>query len=358
MPFTPVGSHNGYIPSWEATGQIIKFMRSPDAFPINNYIAFRPATKMQGVYIEINSKNAIRVGNDTDYMWPDGAERPIGRDNRLEFQFKPYRCERQNFAADPIGDLTVQQSDWPVMATRAEQSATQGMTLLTKKCVNYLDNSSNWGSNVATATALGGGFIGAGTSTNPILRKLFGDVVRRIKLGTNATMGRAQISCVLDPVQALAIASSAEFHDYLKGSPDAKAQVEGRQPNYNIDYQLPEVLYGVKIVVEDTVIENAKVGATSSTAFVKDSNKMFFTYKVDGIKGDFVGETQKQTANFSTFQLFYCGKSGTKEDGTGLVEVQYYYDVRNERTMIDVVMSTDPRMVAVETGFMVTNTLS
>ena len=48
------------------------------------------------------------------------------------------------------------------------------------------------------------------------------------------------------------IGLSQELVDYIKGSPEALAQVRGELPNYNAIYGLPARLYGIPVVVEKT----------------------------------------------------------------------------------------------------------
>src|SRR5262245_57125273 len=52
---------NTYPPSWDATGQVITFIRNADKFPLNSYCTYRPATTMQGLYLYLDGDQGARV---------------------------------------------------------------------------------------------------------------------------------------------------------------------------------------------------------------------------------------------------------------------------------------------------------
>jgi hypothetical protein len=86
------GSYNTWVPSWEATGQVIALIRNPSKFSINNYVAFRPANKQVGLYLEFDLDHPARSLSLEQMMWPDGDRAPLRRTQpgRLRVQGIPH----------------------------------------------------------------------------------------------------------------------------------------------------------------------------------------------------------------------------------------------------------------------------
>lgn len=355
MPVYPSAT-NTWIPSWDATGQVIGFCRSPKNFRINDYAAFRPAKKMVGVYLKYDSLQFVRVPTDDEFTWADGGERPSGNNNLLGFDFLEYATQRRDFPVT-LGNLSVAQTDWPIMAAHSQMTMSQAMTSLTRRALNVLEATANWGSNFGTATALGGGLWLGSTVANGFIRKTIDQVVVNILLTTNGLVTPDQIRMILAPATAKAIAEAPETIDYLKQSPFAMAQVMGDVPGKNRLFSLPDVLYGVSVEVETATVEPNRKGATSGRAFVKDSNKVVFATKQDMGTADFVGD-KNTLPNMSTFQIFYYGEQGETDAKNGLVTVETWDDVRNKRMEVHCVQNTIEKMVASESGYLVTNVLS
>jgi hypothetical protein len=359
MPAFP-GVANTWVPSWEATGQVIGFCMDPKKFKCNQYLTFRPAKKMTGLFLELDSSQFIRVPTDDEYAWPDGAERPNGNNNLMGFDFREYSCQRRDFPVT-IGNLTLEQTDWPILAIHSQMVMSQAMVSLTRRSLNVLETSGNYpASNVATATALNGGLwtLANLTAANAYIRRAFNAVVTAILASTNSVVRPENVCAVLPPAIAQRISESDEIRDYLKQSPFALAQVRGDEPSANgALYNLPDQLYGVNVVVEDARVETARKGATSAAAFLKNGNTIVFTSKQEVIKGDFVGD-KSTLPNFSTYQVFYYGEQGVTDAVSGQLVIETWDDVRNKRKEIHVVQNTAERMVAGGSGFLLTNVLS
>jgi hypothetical protein len=370
MSFVSPGPNNVWVPSWEATGQMIAFIRDPKTFPINNYIAFRPAKKMVGLYLKLNSSHASRVYNADQFRWPEGTDRPTGDNNTIPFLFEPYRTERYDVPVR-LGNNIVNQADWQIIAAHTAVNLQQAMTLRTWQIVSTLDNASNWAGNTSDVDTLVGS-VGAtwanSTGATQTIRKSINAAVIEITRKTNGLLGKHQLNLVLHPKAAASIAESQEIIDMVKQSPIAEAQVRGESNGRNSTYGLPNQLYGVELVVENTVRNTAKVGATDDLQFVKAENSAFLTSKVEALPGDHVAD-MGSTPNFSTFQLFYYdGESGTSEyshglskkssESGGLLVVEMFNDVRNKRTEVHVVENYAQEMVAPESGYLFTSILT
>lgn len=353
MAAYPSGT-NTWVPSHEASGATVAFFRNPKKFAFNKYVSFRPATKMVGLFLELTPEDSSRVVTDEEFVWPDGSERPSGNNNLQGFEFKEYRTIRRDFPVT-LGNLSIEQASWDIVAAHTALVMQQAATLFTMRIVEQIeDGTTNFANYKATATALSGGKWDVATVANPYIKKSFNAAVKNIHKQTGGMVGVDQICCVISPTVAQAISESAEFMDYLKGSPTAYAQVQGTLPNANVMFGLPETLYGVQLVVEDAVRTSTRKGVSQTTDYIKNADGATFMSKIDALPGDQVGDFP--TPNFSTLQTFYYGEDGYKTDssGSGFIVVETWDDVRNKRKEAHAVMNTCEKMVAARSGFLVT----
>lgn len=373
MPFASPGLNNTWVPSWEATGQMIAFIRDPKSFPVNEYIAMRPAKKTVGLYLVLNSAHAARVDNEDRYRWPEGAERPRGDNNTMPFEFMPYRTERYDIPVN-LGNNVIKQADWQIIAVHTSMELQQTMTLRTWKILKVLDTPASWGSNntdtVANLVSSVGATWANSTSATQTIRDSINKAVIQIQLRTAGMVNKGHLNLVLHPEAAAAIAKSQEIIDMVKQSPEAQAQIRGEAgaDSKNSFYGLPKQIYGVNLVVENSTRNAAKVGAPDSIDFIKAKNSAILTSKIEALPGDHVAD-MGSTPNFSTFQLFYYdGESGTSEyshglgkkqsETGGLLVVETFQDVRNKRMEVHVVENYDLKMVAPESGYLFQNILT
>jgi hypothetical protein len=345
------GPTNTYPPSWDATGQIITFIRDPNMFALNDYCKFRPATAMQGLYLYLDGDQGARVTNDAQFDWADGAERPKGQDQLAQFRYVPYICQRKDYPW-VLGNLTLEQCPWQLQAAQGALVMQQAMTLRTMRVVAMLESAANWGDNTDDANDLndGAGTWDLADTGNYAIRKTFNGVVLAVNESTNGMVKSRQLRCVVGPDLAKAMGESKEMADYIKNTPYAYEALKGKlaADNPNTEYNLPPVVYGVQIVIEDAVKVTSPKGATTvSKGRVKDRNSAVFGSMIDGLPGDQVG--QFPTPNFSTFQIFHHG---------GLLKSMTWNDVRNERVEGHVTETFVEAMVAPAAGYLVTNTLS
>jgi hypothetical protein len=167
------------------------------------------------------------------------------------------------------------------------------------------------------------------------------------------------LRCVISPAAARAIAETAEIVDMLKQSPFAYGEVMGNLPNLNKQYGIPGTIYGVKFVVEDTVFSPYPKGQTAVKSFYKQDNNAIFLTVQNSMPGDQVGDMP--IANFSTYQQYYYSDrnasdlSNGGDAAGGLLTVQSLPDIRNKRTEWFVDWQTAEKLVAVPSGFLVTN---
>jgi hypothetical protein len=355
--------YNTWVPSWEATGQVVAFIRDPNRFPINNYVAFRPAKKSVGLWLEFDLDHVARSLSLEQLEWPDGGERPTGEFNLAGFEYKEYRTKRRDLAV-ALGRKTIAQTDWPILAYHSSMAMMQAMTALTRLTWSVLDTTSNWGTATDTAVNLGSGSgkldgatATAGDANFLNIKKVFNKAALNILKATNSMVRKSDLWAVMSPTGAKLLSETAEIADFLKQSPFAMGQVRGDLPNRNVLFGLPEMLYGINIAVEDTVFVSSQKGATVSRSFVKNDDQIAFLSKVDALPGDEVGDAP--TPNFSTYQVFYYNEalenapSSSRGNGRGLLSVETWEDVRNKRTEAHVTFDTSEKMVAATSGYLV-----
>src|SRR5262249_44042249 len=141
-----------------------------------------------------------------------------------------------------LGTKTAKYASWPIVEQHAQIKAAQCMTARTIRMWNILTTAANWQTTAdpdiavnhtsATATALGaGGSLYAGTSTNTRIKIALDLMAVAITKDTNGIVGDDPdvFNVVINPTTARQLAESAEVHDYLKGSPDALAEIKEAQ---------------------------------------------------------------------------------------------------------------------------------
>lgn len=374
MPLAYPGFSNTFVPSWEATGQTIAFIRDPAKFKINEYVAFRPATRSVGLYLEYDFVEPARNLSLDQMGWAEGAERPTGTQNLAGFEYQEYATKRRSLTF-PLGDQTVAQTPWPIVAAQTATLMQKAMTALTRQTLEILDTSSNWVKDSVNYYGTVEALIGSGSGTQYLdngnvtpadanylnLKKAINEVCNRIWLATNGTVTRDMIRMVISPTAARKISESAEIVDMLKQSPHAYGEVMGNLPNLNQQYGLPQKLYGVRVVVEDCVFTSNPKGATATKSFVKNDDTAIFLTVQNSMPGDQVGDVP--IANFSTYQQFYYSDRNESDiasgiTGGGLLTVSSLPDLRNKRTEWFVDWQTAEELVAIPSGFLLTDILA
>jgi hypothetical protein len=283
-PLVQVGNNNTYIATNDS-GLVIEFSRNPNEFALPNYVQIRPVSRQRGVYLRIDAREASRIvgGNLNDFVWPDGQARPKPRNNGQEFNFQPYQTIRRNFG-QPVGNIAKEEADWDVMDTQEAIQAQKAMTARTRLVHDALSVQANWDatnwSNVASIP--GAGLWDGALSTNQFIKRSINHGVNVIMKATNSKVKRSDLVLVINPDLANIISTTQEIIDFIKQSPEAAIvqRGEGRWANWG----LPERLYGVKLMVEETTITTTPKGAaTQTTDFVMPYTSAYLLARVGGI---------------------------------------------------------------------------
>jgi hypothetical protein len=140
------GPQNAFVPNHEASGKlVVGFSRNPSEFAIAKWAQIIPVKQIMGYYLRITLEEAGRLlqSDGSNFAWPDGSDRPKGEENLESHEFFPFLCQRYAPTV-PLGNLTVENASWDVIAGYAAIRAQQAMTLRTQKMVTEATLYSNY----------------------------------------------------------------------------------------------------------------------------------------------------------------------------------------------------------------------
>ena len=350
MAGTPVypGQSNTYIPNHRATNNLqISFSRSVKDFALNRYLQIVPVENDIGRYLKITNEEALRILDSdlSEFVWPDGADRPQNNDGTELFNFLAYRTQRYDFAYN-MGYKSKQQASWDIAKSHQQIKAQQCMTGRTVKVHGVLANNANWDAghliDVTTANASGGTWDASTTARQDIKRSL-NKATEQIMLATGSVVRKKDLHLVLNPEAAMRISECQEIVDHIKGSPDAKSQVEGRTGAWS-EWGLPDTIYGFNVVVEDAARVTSRRGtATASRSFAMAKESAYLIAR----PGELVSASG-EGPNFSTIALFSFEEMSVEEID----------DENNRRVSGHVVDDYSPVMTASASGVKFDNILA
>jgi len=332
-------AHNTFIRDHDASNKmVIDFARNINKFAVNRYCQVIPVTKVAGYFLEMTIEEAGRIlySDLANFVWYDGQPAPEGNDGTEKFEYKPFECSRYAYPF-LLGDLTIEQASWNILAQHSSIKSRQAMTARTQLAVTQLTTPGNYAAshrlNVTGITGNTGNWAQSTTARQDIKRSLT-TAANLILKDTLAGIELDDLVLVINPEMAAELTQTQEIVDYIKGSPEALAQVKGELPGENVMYGLPNKLYGFPLVVEKTVKVTTKKGATTSKSFVYPKA----TPAMVARPGALVGVAD--APNFSTLCIF------AYEEMT----VETLRDAPNRRTLGRVVENLVAKMVAPVSG--------
>lgn len=350
-----------FIPNWDESGRVtVGFSRDPKAFAYNRYISYAQSKKNKGYYLKWNNQAQARVISPNRYLWAYGHNRPVPGDPEA-FRYVPIALTRRDYAYGHDLD-TIQQAEFHLMQVDRRGRAMLAATSRASRIITTLTTTGNWTTatdgdltvnHTGTATALGGGKLDVGTSTAPYLQLAVNKVMSICTIDTNGQLDSqpGRWSLIMNPDDARLIASSAEMHDYLKGSPTAYPATTG-DLNDNRRYGLPPTLYGMDVIVDGTTAVTSEAGATTLTrAYVWPSASVAAVFKPDQLDGAY-GEKP-----FSTFTEFYRATDENSQsiDATGIdLVVNEFTDTKNRRWEGHVTEETGEYLTCPASGYLIT----
>lgn len=287
-PFLP-GNSNVYIKDHAATGYLItQYSRNPKDFPLARYAQYREVKKDAGYYLRMTAEQAGRLvgGGLDEFVWPDGADRPQHNDGLESISWDDYRTTRFNFSFR-LGQKAVEQAGWDIKAVEAANHAQQAMTARTRQMHLAFETNGNWDTGHRLAvTAISGvsGRWDQSTTARMDIKKSINyarDLIAKDTLGVVKTKGDLRL--VMNPTTARKIGECQEMVDAIKHSTEALKHWKNELPDYS-EYGLPSLLYGIPIVVEDTVMVTTRRGASAATrSWVCADNVVYLVSRPGGL---------------------------------------------------------------------------
>jgi len=346
MPAVFPSSHDAFVPSHEASGKlVVDFSRNQKDFAVNQYCQIVPADKVAGYFLRMTIEEAGRILNTNlrDFVWADGQIAPMGHDGTESFEFFNFRCTRYAYSVN-LGDLTIDQASWDILAQHSRIKAQQAMTARTQAAITQFTTTGNYAANhvmaVAGITGNSGNWTQSTTARQDIKRSL-NVAAEQILDDTLAAVDINDLMLVINSQLASNMSLTQEIVDYIKGSPEALAQVRGELPGENTFYGLPNKLYGFPLVVEKTRKITTHKGATTARSQVLPNATPFMCARPGGLIG------VQNAPNFSTVVIF------VQEEMTAETK----RDDENRRTLARIVDTFDAVMVAPVSGVLFTGAM-
>ena len=300
MAYVTVGGGlNTYVPSTNAlaTGALqVEFTRAVNSFAITRYAQIVACNQQTGYYLRLNSDDNVRVTDVNEFAWPLGNDRPVGKMN--EHDFVTFTAQRFAFPFY-IPNETVKQAAWDIVAQHARSKAQLAMTARSMRTATALTNTAAQTAfnNAGNYQANASGWKGVWTSsTTNVIQASIQDALQRISLATGGAVRSEDICMVISPTVANIISQAEEIRNYVKNYPAALPFLQGS--DIFSRYGLPPNLFGVSIVVDDSVKITTRKGASSATRSFVYGNSAVFVSRPGGLIG------VEGSTSFSTCQIF------------------------------------------------------
>jgi hypothetical protein len=337
-PYVFPGGTTTYVPTLHDQ-LLVAFVRNPAKFPIVKYTGFRKVDKMKGYFpVFQNSDQARSINSPQQYFWQDGGDAPTVQDGNDPYDFQEFNCKRYAYTKQ-IGWLASEQAQWDLMGQASIFSTMKGMTNRSLRVATTLTTAANYpAANQGNASSIGGATWTNATDTTPAIRKSVLTAMIQIGKSTLGSVDGSQLYIVINPNTAKTVATSQEVIDFFKQSPYSMPAWMGQ--DQFIKYGIPEFMFGVNWVVDDTVycsdVPNLS-NSSNTTVFTWPDNVAVLLSKFQDIDSG-VG------SSFSTFEIF----------GYQDFEVEVFSDPKNRRYDLQVIENVDDSFVlAPASGYLI-----
>lgn len=347
MAYGLPGGSNTVIPLFELSGELmIAYGRKLD-MAVNRYSKVTSVKSTVGNYLQFKPEDLARFTNlPQSPVWAPGTPRPTGWSNQQSFQVQPFRTTR--FAPNPVilDKRSVDVASFPIMKTHTAKLGQDAMTHQAYRVCTALTTTGNYAAShvvAASDASLAGGFLDVGTTADPNILQAFNGATRIIMRDTMGAVRYGQISALMNHNTALRLSQSRELREYLMQQAGSLGNITQKDKGYNAIYGLPDTLYNVKIVVEDTWYVPYNRGSASEVPTVVFPDNTIVLFVADGDL-----EVPEGATSFATCHRF------TYEEMT----LETKDDSWNRLIEMSAVMDYDVQIVAPPTGFIITNCFS
>lgn len=332
------------IPLWELSGNLMVDFGRSDKSKVNDYSRVTPVKSVVGNYLRFNPKDIARMTSLTQSTkWAPGTPRPTGNHNTIGFQTMPFRTDRDNRGIT-LDKRTTDISSFPIMKTHTRALGQWATTYRAYRTCKALTTTSNFDAThvVSATTASGAGFLDAGTTADPRIKKAFDYASRLIQADTFGAVQFGMLRALMNNTTAQKLSASRELREYVMQQAGAQGNITGRDKAYNTAYGLPEYLYDYKVVIEDFYYNADNRGGTEAATPVMPDNTIVIL-AVDGDLEQPAGGTSYSTCHTFAYEEMTLE---TKDDTWNrLVEMSCTMDIAVE-------------IVAPPTGVILTNIFS
>lgn len=284
------GGQNVWVPNHEAGNKlVIDYSRNPKKFALNQYVQIQPVDKVIGLYqqMTVEERGRVMSTNAAEYDWDDGADAPDGTDGTESFIWQQFIAKRKGYAFR-LGDMTVDQASWDIVAQHADISAQKAMTVRTQLAYNALTTSGNYASGhtsaAASVTGASGNWAQSTTARSDIKRSLMFGFEKMLD-DTLAVIEPEDCQLVFGSATAAQLSESQEIIDAIKQSKDAYPMLRGELPGKRMLYNLPSVLYGFNVVIDKTRKATNLKGATAARSQIFAQSNAFLVARPGALVG-------------------------------------------------------------------------
>lgn len=296
--FIPTASTNVSI----TANLVVNYSRSPSKFLLNQYIKLIPVKQRIGYYkrLSVGQQGRIQQPLMNEFLFNPGQDSPTGDWNKQGFANVKYATERYRFPTI-LDTLTMDQADYQIQAADVAMLAQQAMTGRTQLMLVKANTTGAWpATNTNNATSFAGGTWTSATGANPYIQKSIQQMAIQISLNTLSVVQISDMSVIVNPNLAASVSRSQEWRQFLANQVGASQFLQGTNPTGAM-YNLWPHLYGVKLLIESTVVNNSQVIAgdqTANSAYIQpDANALMI-----GRPGDLPGS--EAATDFATLGIF------------------------------------------------------
>lgn len=310
MSFNFGSATNGFIQGFNASMTeklITDFARDWQKCPVVGLCDVITSDLPAGYFVKIRpDAQAQLIDSPNAYLWPDNTPMPTQEDNRRQHDFVEWNAKRYVYSTW-IGDLEKQFTAWDIESQVVNDLGNQAMLNRAKLFYTLASTTSTYSdaggagiNHTDTATNLGGGLLGAGSSANRYIQKTFASVIQALDKATVNGIKLEDIWVVMSPTVADVISRSQEIADGYHRQQDFSSYMQySLFADQFARYGLPPKLYGLNILVDPWIERTAKIGATPTKSFVAGTNTLFFLTKPGGIQSASGGRAFGSAAFFT-----------------------------------------------------------